>query len=223
MLDAAMFGVYGLSDNDIKWVLRDCDLPAHVPGTEPRGFWRVDKDRDPEVRHTILTLVAFHDLKRIIKDNGGDRAKGIEAFCSMNNGEGWMLPETLRLADYGLGHDERAKKPQPVRERLGPRFFPWQLEATPEESWKECEIHARNLLGEEGFNRLMKEIAGEQRDEQARDVVYTVPLDKGLGKVADAQREEQPIGQQPLLLGHGQKNLFGGQELYPTTRRERRK
>lgn len=223
MLDAAMFGVYGLSDNDIKWVLRDCDLPAHVPGTEPRGFWRVDKDRDPEVRHTILTLVAFHDLKRIIKDNGGDRAKGIEAFCSMNNGEGWMLPETLRLADYGLGHDERAKKPQPVRERLGPRFFPWQLEATPEESWKECEIHARNLLGEEGFNRLMKEIAGEQRDEQARDVVYTVPLDKGLGKVADAQREEQPIGQQPLLLGHGQKNLFGGQELYPTTRRKRRK
>ena len=87
------------------------------------------------------------------------------------------MPETLRLADYGLGHDERAKKLS-VRERLGPRFFPRQLEATPEESWKECEIHARNLLGEEGFNRLMKEIAGEQRDEQARDVVYTVPQTK---------------------------------------------
>lgn len=227
ILDALVAEIYELEEAELMHLLRECDWPVnelrHSRHFDPKGFWRVDKDKEPELRHTVLTLVAFHDLKRIIKDNGGDRAKGIEAFCSMNNGEGWMLPETLRLADYGLGHDERAKKPQRVRERLGPRFFPRQLEATPEESWKECEIHARNLLGEEGFNRLMKEIAGEQRDEQARDVVYTVPRDRGLGKVADAQREEQPIGQQPLLLGHGQKNLFGGQELYPTTRRERRK
>ena len=34
-----------------------------------------------------------------------------------------MLPETLRLADYGLGHDERAKDPQPIAGRFGPRFY----------------------------------------------------------------------------------------------------
>jgi len=64
---------------------------------------------------------------------------------NLNDGEAWMLPETLRLADYGLGHDDRAKEPQPVAARLGSRFLPWQLEGTPEESWAECEHHAKNL------------------------------------------------------------------------------
>ncbi|MCP4406576.1 MAG: hypothetical protein GY807_02220, partial [Gammaproteobacteria bacterium] len=76
-----------------------------------------------------------HDLKQ----------KGLDAFLSQNNGEGWLLPESLRLADYGLGHDDRAKAPQPVAPRLGPRFLPWQLEKSVEESWAECERHAENL------------------------------------------------------------------------------
>ena len=53
-----------------------------------------------------------------------------------------MLPETLRLADYGLGHDDRAKVHQPVAARMGDRFLPWQIEGTPEESWAECERSA---------------------------------------------------------------------------------
>jgi hypothetical protein len=80
----------------------------------------------------------------------------------MNDGDGWQLPESLCLADLGLGHDELAKKPQPVRERLGPRFLPWQLEQSLEESWAECEMHARNILGEEGFARLQAELRGEK-------------------------------------------------------------
>jgi hypothetical protein len=56
-----------------------------------------------------------------------------------------MLPETLRLADYGLGHDDRAKEYQPVASALGPRFYPWQLEQSVEESWEECERHAEIL------------------------------------------------------------------------------
>ena len=66
-------------------------------------------------------------------------------FLSQNDGEGWMLPETLRLADYGLGHDDRAKEHQPVASALGPRFYPWQLEQSVEESWEECERHAEVL------------------------------------------------------------------------------
>lgn len=102
---------------------------------DPKGFWRVDKDKPPELRHTVLSQVAFQDLKAI----------GLEAFLNLNDGEGWMLPEKLRLADYGLGNSDRANEFVPVAEKMGDRFLSWQLEGTPEESWAECERHAENL------------------------------------------------------------------------------
>lgn len=79
-------------------------------------------------------------------------------------GEGWMLPETLRLADppLGLGHDDRAQEPQAVASVLGPRFYDWQLAQDPAESWRECELHARNLLGAEGFEKLKAELEGRE-------------------------------------------------------------
>jgi len=137
---------------------------------DPNGFWRVDKDKDPELRHTVLTLIAFHDLEEKIHDCGGDREKGIEAFLNQNDGEGWLLPETLCLADYGLGHDERAKHPQPVAVRLGPRFYDWQLTQSPEESWRECHLHARNLLGEAGYKQLLADIAFPQVEQNTPQV-----------------------------------------------------
>ena len=93
----------------------------------------------------------------MISDAGGDREKGIESFLTQNHGEGWMLPETLRLADYGLGHDERARHPQPVASRLGPRFYDWQLVQTTDESWRECHLHARNILGARDYAHLLVE------------------------------------------------------------------
>jgi hypothetical protein len=86
------------------------------------------------LHHTVLTLVAFRDLKDTIAAHGGNHDRGIEAFCTQNSGEGWLLPETLRLSDLGLGHDERASTSQPVRECLGPRFLPWQLAQSVEDS-----------------------------------------------------------------------------------------
>lgn len=151
-LDAVAAAIFGLSAQDLRDILFDCDRPtaevAAASGGDsknPIGFWRVDKGKDPELRHTVLTLVAFGDMETRIRSVGGNRQKGIEAFLGQNDGEGWMLPETLRLADYGLGHDERAQHPQPVANRLGPRFYDWQLAQTAEESWRECEIHARNI------------------------------------------------------------------------------
>lgn len=163
-IDALACAAYGLNEDDIRDVLRESDLPLQelndrtvTDRLRSTAFWRVDKDKDPELRHTVLTLVAFHDLQAKIRACGGDRDQGIAAFLNQHDGEGWLLPETLRLADYHLGHDARAHHPQPVRSRLGPRFYDWQLAQTPEESWKECHLHAHNLLGEDGYRKLLGE------------------------------------------------------------------
>lgn len=166
MLDAIVSLIVGLDWNELAWILRDCDLPrgavagGHSRPLDPKGFWRMDQERNPELRHPVLALVAFADLLDSVK-SAGDMKRGLGAFLSQNGGEGWMLPETLRLADLGPGHDDRARHPQPVRERLGERCFPWQLQQGVEESWRECELHARNLLGEAGFRRLQAERRGE--------------------------------------------------------------
>ena len=168
-LDALVACWMGLGFNDLKFLLSDCDLPLHSPGnSNPKGFWRVDKDKDPELRHTVLALVAFHDLGSKILAAGGDREKGIEAFLTQNDGEGWMLPETLRLADYGLGHDERARHPQPVASRLGPRFYDWQIVQSAQESWCECHLHARNLLGAHEYALLLVDVI-ERRTADGED------------------------------------------------------
>jgi hypothetical protein len=160
MLDAIVASLYGLDRDEFAWILKDCDHQrarladkAFCRRLDPKGFWRVDKTQDPELRHTVLSLAAFDDLAAAIAA-AGDRDAGIQAFCEENGGDGWMLPETLCLADLGAtrtvdagAYDDRARTPQPVASRLGDRFLDWQLAQTPEESWAECERHARALLG----------------------------------------------------------------------------
>jgi len=153
--DAIIASAYGMSLRDLEYVLGDCDHPD--PHGKSNGFWRVDKEKDPELRHTILTLIALYDLEQKIRDCGGDREKGIEAFVNQNQGEGWTIPEKLCLADYGLGHDERTKQPQPVANRLGPRFYDWQLAQSIDESWRECNLHARNILGEGSYKSFFSD------------------------------------------------------------------
>lgn len=111
ILDAIVAELYSISYDDFVYILRD-------DPSDPKGFWRVDKDKPKELRHTTLSLLAFKHLKEV----------GLEKFCD----EDWQFPPD-------------------IQEKLGPRFLPWQLEGTPEESWKECEMHARNILGEEGY------------------------------------------------------------------------
>jgi len=157
ILDAIVTELYSLSFEDFSWILRDCGHPSEemryrYHSLDPKGFWRVDKEKDPELRHTVLALKAFADLKAI----------GLDAFCELNDGEGWMIPEMLTYKinpDGTVAFDTPDGKTVPVRERLGPRFRDWQLAGTPEESWRECEMHARNILGEEGLAKLIDEIS----------------------------------------------------------------
>ena len=179
---------YGLGINDLSWILRETDYSPEIMGERafsrglfPKGFWRVNKHEKPEHRQTVLTLVAFQDLESKIKANGGDLEKGIELFLNQNHHEGWMLPETLRLGDYGLGHDDCAKHPQPVASRLGPRFYDWQLAQCFEESWRECNLHARNILGKGGYKNFLSdnEAAVKKQDVVQPDNLSDITKNQG--------------------------------------------
>ena len=164
MIDAGMAAIMGLSEFHLRYALSACDYPANYTGSRPpKGFWRVDKDKDPELRHTVLTLIAFHDLQAHIA-SAGDQHAGIEAFLTQNAADGWQLPETLRLADYDLGHDDRAQNPQPIATRLGPRFYDWQLAQPADEALHESQLHARNLLGALDYARLRRDAERPHRD-----------------------------------------------------------
>ncbi len=171
--DALVATLYGLDEPDFRSLLADCDHPlstvASRKSSELRGtgFWRVDKDKPPELRHTVLAQIAFADLLRHIDSAGGDRETGIRSFMLQNYGEGWHLPETLRLADYNLGHDNRARERQPVATELGPRFHDWQLAQPPEEARTETHLHARNLLGEHAYHRLLAGLDQTGQDQPA--------------------------------------------------------
>lgn len=139
ILEVAIAFRFGLNEMEFRDICGDCDYPVDslassetTWGFDTKGFWRFERELPPERRLAVIAQVAFREACSI----------GLEAFLRQNEGEGWMLPETLRLADYGLGHDDRAKEYQPVSSALGPRFYPWQLEQSVEESWEECERHA---------------------------------------------------------------------------------
>ena len=161
--DAMVACWYGLTAFDLRQAFADCDWPRSTSTAllDVKGFWRVDKDEDPELRHTVLTLVAFNDLEEKIQACAGDRDQGIADFLAQNDGGGWMLPQSVRLADHGLGHDDRAKEHQPVASRLGARFHDWQIVQTAADSWRECRLHARNLLGGADCDELPAAAAGK--------------------------------------------------------------
>lgn len=147
IINALIMEGYGLDIGDSNWICR-------MDESDPNGFWRVDKDKPIEIRKTTLTLAAFNDLKGI----------GIKAFRELNNGEGWMIPEKLKFSvreDGTIDFDDPNGIEYEVASKLGPRFLDWQLEGTPEESWKECEMHARNILGEKGFEEFMNKLKEE--------------------------------------------------------------
>ena len=155
----------GFGDSELRYALADCDMPrGKVEGANPKGFWRVGSGSDPEVRQTVLTLIACLNLRDKINATNGDREGGIQSFLTQNHGEGWLLPEALRLADYNLGHDDRARCHQPVASRLGPRFYDWQLAKSPDESLGEWQLHARNLLGDDEYVQLIGRLGPEDDD-----------------------------------------------------------
>ncbi len=196
ILDVVIAALFGLDPQDLLHVLHRCDLPAgkiRAGALDPKGFWRIDKDRPPELRQTVLTLVAFQDLETKIREASGDRAAGIQSFLEQNHDEGWLLPETLRLADYELGHDDRARHHQPVASHLGPRFYDWQLVQSADETLRECRLHARNLLGRREYAQLTHPPVG---------------LPESYMKAAEPAPRYSVASPEPVLLPRPQADLF---------------
>jgi hypothetical protein len=74
ILDAIIAELYGLSYDDFAWILRD-------DPSNPKGFWRVDKEKPKELRHTTLALAALKRLKEV----------GLETFSQ----EDWQFPSEI--------------------------------------------------------------------------------------------------------------------------------
>ncbi len=133
--EALVAWLYGLRLEDLTTMLSP-------DPTKARGFWRVDRDLPPEHRLTTLTLEAFKALLAV----------GPFRFLEQHEGEGWMLPTTLEV-------DGEARE---VRSALGPRFHPWQLAASPDESWATCHSQAQaiealgNLPTQSGSSSTMR-------------------------------------------------------------------
>ena len=159
MVDAVIAAIMGLSKADLRHILTECDHPNDAAPRQPKGFWRMDKGKPPELRQTVLTLLAFDSLL----SHGEDHTHRSMTSYLAQQGDGWQIPETVRLADYGLGHDDRAKQHQPVASRLGPRFYDWQLVQPADEAMRERHLHARNLLGALEHARLLRELERQKR------------------------------------------------------------
>jgi len=142
--DAVVAAAFGLDGADLRHILGGCEhpseklaAPSFAASLAPTGFWRVDKELDPELRHTVLAREAFGSLT----------AWGLDRVAEWD----WQLPETLPLHGRDL----------PVCGRLAPQFLPFQLEADTKGSWEECKRHAEALArGGERLDALRRSARG---------------------------------------------------------------
>lgn len=137
----------------------------------------------------MLTLLAFEAL---LQHNNGDPCRSMASFLTQHT-DGWLLPETARLADRDLSHDDRAGHPQPIASSLGCRFNDWQLAQTADEAMRERHLHARNLLGELDYARLLRQLERSQHPSAGEP----------LRQVAEERTEyevRQPKDDQPDIL-----------------------
>ena len=165
ILNALVGLSFSLDYSDMTRIIGECDYPREqlrrggmTGSLNPKGFWRVESHLDPELRYTVLSLVAFRDLGEFVRQAGGDTEAGVQQFMAQNDGDGWMLPDELRLSDYDFGRDSRASILQPVACRLGARFFERQSARTVDEYWEEVHLHARNVLGAVSYCSLVAHV-----------------------------------------------------------------
>ena len=187
-LNAVVATLFGLTASDFSRIIEGCDVPtASTSGADSKGFWRIDGSRRPELRLPVLVQSALADLTKESKD--GDAPDMAMPRLLAAGDDGWLLPETLRLTDYGLGHDDRASRHKPVATALGPRFCDWQLAQPTEEANRERHLHARNLLRDLNYARLIRQL---ERRKHPRDKETLPQVAEGRAQYDGAKRKDDP-------------------------------
>jgi hypothetical protein len=167
-------------------------LSERLPVT---GFWRVGKRVNPELRHSVLTLVAFSDLHRTLAASGGDWDRGIEAFLAQNDGKGWLIPETLRLADYGLGHDDRAQRSEAVASLVCSHPSDRRRARSADQGPPQCYLTLHNLVGDAGRLDLIASTLVSASASALDKVIAESPT-----VAATTQSSTSPSSRQPSLF-----------------------
>jgi len=100
--------LFGVSTDDFRHVVSECWYPqadlaskSFTKGLFPKLFWRVDKDKSPQLRHPVLALKAFLDLSADIAKVGSLRTV-VQKFVGLEGGSGWQLPEQLDTEELGI-------------------------------------------------------------------------------------------------------------------------
>jgi len=136
VIDAVVAHAYGLSVEDLRWLLKDCSHPPDFyrnrefrKQLDPKGFWRVDENMPASIRHTTLCLEAFVELTNLIS-NGAPIADAVNAMTGLEPRQGWLMPEEAlnTFAEEGLNLETEYQS------------------QTPEESWHEVEKHRKQLF-----------------------------------------------------------------------------
>ena len=140
---------------------------------------------------TVLTQIAFQNCWSM----GGTCDDRLSGFLNQNDGEGWQIPEEIDLGEYGLGEGSGGRVT--VRSRFGPRYFGWQESQGVEESWRECHLHARNLLGPSGYASLLAEL----RFPGTSDPGPQSPHPDGLSAVPSVPPASEPPANGPTANG----------------------
>lgn len=105
VLNAIVAFCYGLDRQGLRWILRDCEHPQVALVRSllwPKGFWRVDKEREPRARRTVLTLLAFDELQERAAA-ASDISRAVQEFASQ--ADGWQLPLDISLGDSNESPD----------------------------------------------------------------------------------------------------------------------
>ena len=151
--DAIVANLYGVNEEQYRWILRDCDFPkcqlsqrSFRKSLPPKGFWRTGVGAaehewrqawscEPEVRLPNLSLVAFIELGRLKECVGGDVRAARSKFAPVSGLGGWRLPDRIRLRDFSIGRDQRAAEFQELRPLLIREFPPSTSAAR---TWEAC-------------------------------------------------------------------------------------
>ena len=144
------------------------------------ALWALTKYERIRIKAIIDAIVAsqygisIEDLGMILINDTND----LKGFWRIDKDKPVELRQTTlalqafkRLKEVGIEEfiKEDWQLSKDVQKTLGPRFYDWQLQGTPEESWAECEYHAKQILGEEGFKKFIHEL--EHPEEKSKIVV----------------------------------------------------